>query len=464
MKACSRHPRLPVCRRGWLATILTVATQVGIGLPALKACECGPTPPPCQAYWQSQMVFLGTVTEVLPSSDARISRFRMIIDRAYKGISEKQLILFDDGMCDGPYLLVGEQYLMYTQRFGEGDVPARGCTHSRHLKSAEEDLAYLERLENAQPVARVFGRVEFWPDEPGKAEPMASASVHLNSGDTETSTVTADGQGQYSFDGLNGGKYTVSAEIAGYHMPEHDYGMFSATVEPRGCAQIDVKLKRNWPGNISGRLIRSEGTPAAAGIDLRLIRLPDSEDGSENPLAGEVNTNEHGEYAFEHLPPGKYKVVVHWCCFPVVEVPYPAIYWPVGKSEEEGWVIVVGKAAGTQHCDFLLPPEVRSTTVSGQVLMSDGKPASGTKVWLLKLPEGENSDEENRCCDFVDAMDVGADGRFSFKILEGVKYTLATSVDGGRLETDHAPISFGNSQTPIVLKLGGLTTTDKDKR
>ena len=457
----SRHPFLPVRRRQWLAAILTVAAQAGIALPALQACECGPTPPPCQAYWQSPMVFLGTVTEELPTSDARISRYRMRIDRAYKGVSEKELILFDDGMCDGPHLSVGEQYLMYTQRFGEGDVPARGCTRSRHVKFAEQDMAYLEGLENAPPVARIFGRVQFWPDGPGNAEPLAGASVHLHSGDREASTVTADGQGQYSFDGLNRGKYTISAEIAGFHMPEHDYGTLSATLEPRSCAQIDVTVKRNWPGSISGRLVRSDGSPAAAGIDLRLIRLADSEDGVESPLAGEVNTDERGEYTFQHLPPGKYKVVVHWCCFPVVEAPYPAIYWPVGKSEEEGWVIVVGKSAGGQHYDFLLPPEVRSTTVSGQVLVSDGQPASGTKVWLLKLPDGENADEENKCCDFVEAMDVGAEGRFSFKILEGVKYTLATSVDGGRLETDHAPISFGNSQTPLVLK---LVTPEKDKR
>ena len=36
----------------------------------------------------------------------------MRIDRAYKGVAEQELVLFDDGMCDGPDLHVGEQYLM----------------------------------------------------------------------------------------------------------------------------------------------------------------------------------------------------------------------------------------------------------------------------------------------------------------------------------------------------------------
>jgi hypothetical protein len=409
------------------------------------------------------MVFLGTVTQELPSSETRISRFRMKIDRAFKGVSEKELILFDDGMCDGPQLLVGEQYLMYTQRFGEGDVPARGCTRSRHVRFAGEDLAYLEGLGVAQPVARVFGRIELSPDGPGSVDSLAGASVHLQGENKETATVTVDGQGQYSFDGLNGRKYTVSVEAVGFHMPEHDFGMLSATVAPRGCAQIDVTLNRNLPGKISGRLVRSDGTPAGAGIDLQLVHLPDSEDGSENWLSGEANTDEHGEYAFQNLAPGKYKLVVHSCCFPVAEAPYPAIYWPVGKSEEEGWVIVVGGPTSARY-DFLLPPEVKSETASGQVLNSQGKPANGAKVWLLKLPDRESSDEENTCCAVVDAMEVNTDGRFLFKIFEGLQYTLAPSVDGGQLESGQSPISFGNLRTPIVLKVGGVNNTEKDKR
>ena len=457
------HQVLPVCLTRWLVPILAAAIQIGVASPALNACECGPKPPPCQAYWQSPMIFLGTVTQELPSSEARISRFRMRIDRAFKGVSEKELILFDDGMCDGPTLLVGEQYLMYTGRFGEGDVPARGCTRSRHVKFAGEDLAYLEGLGGAQPVARVFGQVQLSPDGPGSAGPLPGATVNLQNENKETATVTADGQGKYWFDGLNGGKYTVSVETVGFHMPEHDYGMFSATVEPRGCAQIDVTLKRNRPGRISGRLVRSDGTPAGAGIDLRLVQLPDSEDGSENWLAGEVNTDEHGEYAFQNLLPGKYKLVVHWCCFPVPEAPYPAIYWPVGKSEEEGWLIVVGESASARRYDFSLQPEVKSRTVSGQVLNPKGKPASGTRVWLGKLPDSKNSDEDNTCCALVHSMEVGTDGRFSFTIFEGIKYILQASADGGPFEGDQSTISFENSDAPIILKVG-VVDTEKDKR
>ena len=39
----------------------------------------------------------------------------MSIDRAYKGTLNKTVELFDDGMCDGPDLEIGRQYLMYTR-------------------------------------------------------------------------------------------------------------------------------------------------------------------------------------------------------------------------------------------------------------------------------------------------------------------------------------------------------------
>src|SRR5437762_1175788 len=74
-------------------------------------CSCVAPPPPCQAVGQSQLVFLGTVTEmnIQPGS---FKTARMVVDRAFKGTLTKMVDLFDDGMCDGPILKAGKQYLM----------------------------------------------------------------------------------------------------------------------------------------------------------------------------------------------------------------------------------------------------------------------------------------------------------------------------------------------------------------
>jgi len=77
------------------------------------ACECAPPPPPCQAIGQSELVFLGTVTD-MSAQPGNFVRAEMNVDRVYKGTLKSKVELFDDGMCDGPRLEIGRQYLMYT--------------------------------------------------------------------------------------------------------------------------------------------------------------------------------------------------------------------------------------------------------------------------------------------------------------------------------------------------------------
>src|SRR5262249_40552143 len=137
-------------------------------------------PPLCEALWQTPLVFLGTVTQGLVTQDGRIVRGRMHIDRAFKGITEESIILFDDGICDGPMLQVGEEYLMYTSRPGNGDIPSRGCTRSRHVKYADEDLQFLNGLPTTPPVSKIFGTVVVRTDDYyGKEQPLGGAQVEI---------------------------------------------------------------------------------------------------------------------------------------------------------------------------------------------------------------------------------------------------------------------------------------------
>jgi protocatechuate 3,4-dioxygenase beta subunit len=417
------------------------AAALGIGVPRLIACECRPTPPPCQAYWQSPLVFLGTVTEEIPTADAQIVRYRMTVDHAYKGVTENEVMLRDDGMCDGPAFQVGEQYLMYTRPYDDVDLYARGCTRSSHVKFAQEDLKYLKGLESASPTAAVFGLVAAWPEGPGDKTPLAGAIVQLEGGD-RTLTATADESGRYSFDGLKPGKYSVRADQPGFHMPLRDYGMFSEAAAERGCARIDVTLLKDWPGVIAGHLARPDGKPAAAGIDLRLLRLGD--DADHFAADDEIQTDGHGDYEFRDVRPGRYKLVLHWCCYPTREAPYPAIYWPAGASEEDGAEIVVGTSFDAMHYDFRLPPEHKSRTVWGQVLLPDGKPAPGAEVWLLHA-----GDDRHECCEPIETVRADAEGRFSVTILQGVHYGLALH---GRL-SEMTPVSFEAAPKAIVLRV-----------
>src|ERR1700683_2406214 len=127
------------------STFASVFLAISILSSQAFGCSCAPPPPPCQAISQSQLVFLGTVTEMTTQSGS-FKTIRMSVDRAFKGDLKKLIDLFDDGMCDGPVLQIGKQYLMYTSGDPNGPVPARGCTRSRRLEDAEEDLNFLQLL------------------------------------------------------------------------------------------------------------------------------------------------------------------------------------------------------------------------------------------------------------------------------------------------------------------------------
>lgn len=414
--------------RATLAAVVAAVLQYNLGSPNAFACSCAPPPPPCEAYWQTPLVFLGTVTEALATQDGRVVRGRMRIDHAYKGVTEDSAVLFDDGMCDGPTLQVGEQYLMYARRVGNGDIASRGCTRSRHVKYADEDLKFLHGLPDARPVSSIFGRVVVRTDDyRGNDQPLAGAQVEISGTAGAHNTVT-DGDGRYWFENLQPETYTIAATSNGFRMMLFGMEKPSAKVEPRGCAAVNMIMRRTWQGRIAGRVVRSNGEPAPAGIGLTLIQL-EKREGKErsNFLFGDgASTNDQGEYSFDEVAPGRYKVVMNMYRFPTGNVPYPTIYWPGSRNEADAIAIEVTDATVTQQYDFRLPLEPKSARVSGLVIGADGKPASGAEVYITALPDNDIAmNDENR-------PQTDAEGRFSFTALEGYDYRLHAKQSGTR--------------------------------
>src|ERR1700676_4031998 len=124
-----------LCKSAVRATLFAISLFAGRAL----ACSCAPPPPPCEAIGQTPLVFLGTVTR-MTSEPGAFRTAQMHVDHLYKGKIKDKVELFDDGMCDGPHLEAGGQYLMYTSALPTGEIPSRGCTRSRAVEWADEDL------------------------------------------------------------------------------------------------------------------------------------------------------------------------------------------------------------------------------------------------------------------------------------------------------------------------------------
>ena len=386
------------------------------------------------------MIFLGTVVQELQPP-----LFLMRIDKAYKGVSQKTVVLYDSGMCDGPNLRAGEQYLMYTGDDGSGYIPSRGCTRSRHVKYAAEDLKFLNGLSSAPPTGTIFGQVTV--NSGGmysKGDPAAGVRVEISRGEKTLATLTG-GDGRYSFAGLKPGVYSAKGTRAGFRMSASESDE-PVVLEPRTCAELDVVLRRIEHGTIQGRVRQADGTPAA-GIKADLIRVKgEGPDAKRELLIGfTVQTNQRGEYAFEGVAPGDYKVVLNLYRPPTTEDPYKTVYWPEGSSEAAGSVVGIRADALSRQCDFRLPPALESRPVQVTVLLPDGTPARGARANIGTRMDG--------MFQWAGHATTDASGQFVYSAIEGFDYTVQDVFSHNARMASAVHFSAADSGQPIIIRL-----------
>lgn len=404
----------------WL-TVAIVLSLAGIKILVFPrivwACECAPHPPPCVAYAQTQLIFLGTVTEALETDGGHPRLVRMRIDKAYKGISKESVVLYDDGMCDGPVLRVGEQYLMYTAGDPDGQLPARGCTRSRHVKYATEDLAFLDNLLSAPPTATVFGQVTIKPDRiEGENSPASDASVELQ-GEGETRTLKTDRNGRYTFIGLKPGSYAITRVTKPGFEQLEPRDEEPVEIPERGCALWDEVLRKDWQGSIAGRVVRSDGLAVPAGISVGLIRIEGTGRTQKTDLLINqmVETDENGYYSFTGVAPGSYKIALNIYKVPSGEYPYLPTYWPAAHSDASATTVNVDSAVGARY-DFRLPTPLGSQRIQFVVLLPDGTPAKEANINIGTEMDGSFA--------WAGSAITDESGRFSFVAISGFQYSI----------------------------------------
>lgn len=430
-----------------LAASLVAALSLMIWPENALACECAPPPPPCVEYSETPIIFTGTVTEAIQTENGWVRLARMRIDKAYKGISEDTVILHDDGMCDGPTLQVGEQYLMYTHDDGSGYLPSRGCTRSSSVKYADEDLAFLNSLASAAPTGTISGQATVSTGNlASTGNPLAGATIEILNEQEKVTTTTTDSNGRYSFLGLQPGAYVVRATKAGYSPTESDEED-AAKVEARGCAVLDLVLRKDWPGMIRGRVIRPDGTPAQAGLSLDLIRVEGKgrSQKSELLVGTTAKTDESGEYSFVGVAPGSYKIALNLYRVPTAEDPYPEQYWPHAATEAGASTIEISENLNLQQCDFQLPIALISRPVEFVVLLPDGTPAREVHANIGTQMDG--------MFQWAGSAETDASGRFAFSAVQGFHYTVMDIMTEDAVMSSKVHFSTSDGVLPITIKL-----------
>jgi hypothetical protein len=318
----------------------------------------------------------------------------------------------------------GRDYLVYASE-AEGILQTGICSRTARAERAAEDLSYLRGLSKGETPSRVFGTVT----GPAWQVPIANVPVRLElSGVVKTTTTNA--AGQYSFDSLPVGTFEVSASLS------NNWGggeSRSVRLGNQACSQQDFFAVER--AKLTGNLRDDEGRP----VESTIVSMM-STDPSRRSIVLESFTR-FGRFTIDRIPPGDYWLGVNITHSPRITHPFPPTYFPGVHESEKATVIHVESAQELTDFEFRLPTSSSRRSITGRVLLPNGKPAGG---WV-ELRDMQFPDE------LVDIQYPKADGTFSVSGVQGRSYSLtAVRSRGERLireqreltNSDNGPINF----------------------
>lgn len=418
---------------------LVALAPLAVLLPmALEGCSCAGIQPPCAYVAHTDQIFIGKVVE-MSSPPRQFRRVRMEVERVFKGTAAGTVDLFDDGMCDGPRVQIGARYLMYTMGNPMEPMPLRGCTRSRAIEQAAEDLKFLSRYaagkaESSILVEAYFPRGEDGDDgkvrEEDPANPARNVRVTISGAGSKFTAMT-NRKGLAVFGGLRPGTYRVEGLRPDYVVrgqPE------PVDVVRGGCAIVSLPIVPDF--RIEGVVADPSGHPVSR---VRIDLEPEEQDSLSNwGIDLGTETDEDGRFGFRGLAAGRYRLAARLTCSPPIGSPFSVTYYPDLSAGHRRSTTTVRAATPRHDLRLELPERLRSLAVIVEVRLPDGsRPplAAGTEVYLL--------DPRRPWSALAPGYPVGADGEIRLELCERIEYLLvARARVAGRLiySTSHKVI------------------------
>jgi hypothetical protein len=336
----------------------------------------------------------------------------------------------DDGTFQIPHLPVGE-YQVLAQKKGFKFAAMGEPIYPDGYNDIRNVDVVLTPVEGGQ--FSVYGRVT---DPAGN--PISGVRLSLNSfgtqdfsaNETETST---DGQGSYTFRGIQSGVIVLRAEKEGYQ------GQNVGNVKLDQPTDIVLQAAAFVRGRV---LVRetNQPPPEAKVVAMRTSRPGDANPGLGFMLEGNFERGTAGpDGTFEmQLSAGDYVLEARATGL----TPGRTQFSVEAGQEIDGVVIYLRQAGGR---------------IQGRVSVADGKSPAGALAWMTQ-DMGASSAFPNLGPDVQqNGVQVGADGAFDFLNLPAGVYTVQARLEG-YAQGQSGPVQVGESQTvsgvEIVLTAG----------
>ena len=415
-----------------------------------NACQCAGSQPPCQAYWEVSTVFVGTVTfntttkvkEYGSEFTQRLVRFH--VDRQLRGVDANEVeVITGLGDSDCGYgFRLGGQYLVYAHRNAEKMLSTSTCTRTRPLSEATADLEYTRGLSKASPGGTISGTVGLrragysYPDP---LPPVPDVRILFEGSNKHFETKT-NPAGKYTISGLPPGTYKVRIDLPeglSIHNPEVEVKVYD-----RGCGEAFFDVEPDT--RLTGRVLDSQAIPAA---DVLMELVPVSR--ADRLYPSFVKTDKEGRYEMKLVRPGRYHLGLRIAgSAGSTYVPFPLTYYPGVSDRSQATVISVSEGQRIELDELVLPPRLIERTLNGIAVDSDGTPVAGAVVWLKETQYAD--------ADMPYRRETDSEGRFSYPVYEGFKYTVNAYVESaGRTTMRSSPLSvvITSNQEPVKLVL-----------
>jgi protocatechuate 3,4-dioxygenase beta subunit len=241
--------------------------------------------------------------------------------------------------------------------------------------------------------------------------PGMSVLARLDLGGAPAATTDADGR--FGFDGLPGGKITLSAE-------HPDFLEVSKQVDLDEKATVDLTLALG--GSISGTVVAKDGRTGVPGADV-LLR---DQGGSFSMGDDSARADASGNFSFEHLKAGRYGVSAR------------------SNAGATAWKDVV-LAESQQHDGVLLEMAV-GATVLGTVSGLPAGNVGGVRVFASTK-------------DYQDSAVSSDDGRFTFRdVPSGVlRLQASTPYPSMRSTSKNLDVPEGATEVPVEIVFEGTS-------
>ncbi len=352
---------------------------------AVVDCTC-PAPPPCQKYWMADAVFTGLVIDVTSRYEDKQHRTytTIVVERSFRGGSGLVVLRADEYSCKPPFI-VGQRYLVYASRRGDGWLSSGQCAGNKLLSEANADLDFAEHLPPPGSGGRIYGGVTraerygtYTPYDPTRNDQLPGVTVTVRDSVGVVTDLPLDRDGHFEAVGLKEGTYAVTV-AAPSSMKVRVYPPTIA-LEDRSCVPVGVSVEVD--GRITGRIVDSSGNPVK-GVRVAVLPAWFIDKVQHSRVSAVTDTADAaGRYDIGLLPADEYVVGVNIDRPPTFELPYPPTYFPGVFSRDEAKTISIGEGA-TGRAVFALPLRLTPVSVSGTVMFDDGTPAAGVGVSIL---------------------------------------------------------------------------------